>query len=483
MTSIWRGETAAKAWKVLRRGTFYVTAALLLATLLVAQDRAPRARPNIVIILIDTLRADQTEPFGAPTGSSPTIAALAQHGTTFSNANSTASFTKTSVSSMLTSTAPWTHEVFMEESTLPEQFPYLPRLLQAVGYHCVGFSQNAEINAASGFARGFDSFREAFRKDDWYRWYVNRNKGAVACANLIWANYISGALQLPPRDPQFLYLHLLDPHAPYDSRPPYKPAYRGTPPVDDTSSSALMKIVRGDIPYSPELIDYLRLEYNAEVRFIDAVLKRLLELIDTQLGPNTVVALVSDHGEEFWDHGRLSHFITLYQEMVHVPLIFRWPGRIPAGETNDAVVSTRDLPRTLLSLADVAPPPELEGRDILSGGDVSGLQTGAMIPCRPCNQPFGRYWLYAREGNLKLIEWYLQGKTTMELYNLSSDPGEKLNLWPTRSSEAEHLVEALAPIDRERFHIPRVNTPAPGENLPAVDKELQDSLDALGYLE
>lgn len=256
---------------------------------------ATRTQPNILLVVIDTVRADHVGCYGYERNTTPNLDAFARESVLYRNAYATCSWTKPSTTSLLTGLDCRAHGVLAAFDPLPPEAPYLPALLQERGYNTAGFSCNHWICEGDGYARGCA---------DWWHYYglgtplPLRDRGgevddAVAVNRAI--PWIQSS-----NSPWFCYMHLMGGHAPY-----HLPAR-----ADDFGESPLD-------------------QYDAKLRYVDRQLGRLL----AEVPPNTVVIITSDHGEEFGEHGGIGHGQTLHDEVIHVPLIIRWPGHEPRVET------------------------------------------------------------------------------------------------------------------------------------------------------
>jgi len=296
--------------------------------------------PNVVLIVMDTLRADAVSCYGAPSGTTPNADALAARGVLFEEAYASASWTWPSTASILTGKEPDEHNVVSPEACyLSTEHETLAELLFARDYLTAAFSCNPLIQADKRFDQGFETFDDSgeFRFGD-----------EVVPDVLDWLDAHAGTRF-------FLYLHLVDPHLPYSLLPEL------ADDADDTSETlktAEKLIFAGegrredgsvdlDLVVSPADRDAMRRRYRAAVRTGDLWLGEILDrLRELGLERETVVAFTSDHGEELWEHGLGTHGSQLYEEVVRVPLILAGPG-IPRGERVPVPVSNRHLAPTL----------------------------------------------------------------------------------------------------------------------------------------
>ncbi len=421
---------------------------LLLALALLAACSGERpAAPNVVLIVVDTLRADRLGSHGNPRGLTPHLDRLAAEGVQFENAQAHAPWTLPSVASLLTSLHPVQHgaggsldlsalerggaatprfrALSPEVETLPERF-------RANGYRTASVVNVDFLGTNFGLARGFDTCDE--------QWYGSNDRVRPATettdAALRW-------IDRGGRGPFFLLVHYFDPHAVYDPPPEYRRRFAA--PQDRESNAFVfgtrehMLLLRsGRLVLDPALIERAARLYDGEVAYVDAQIGRLLAELERrgQLD-NSIVVVTSDHGEEFLDHGGFEHGHTLYQELTHVPLILSAPGRLAP-----ARVATRvgliDVGPTLCELAGIAPPATAAGRSLVPWARGAGPG-----PAEPV-LAHGNFWGPALEslivGPHKLI-LPADPAGAPEVFDLERDARETTDLVPTRGDLVSLLVE------------------------------------------
>jgi len=442
---------------------------------------APKApalssRPNVILYVIDTLRASYLEPYGATRVHTPHFSALAKQGVTFLSALAHTSWTRPSIVTLLTSQYETTHGTTTMEHMLANAVPYLPETLRDAGYRTAAISMNGHIAPQWGFGRGFDSFAR-----------INTERTGLlappeprAYVDKLWAQYIAPGIA---RDtgPFFLYLHELDPHGPYTPPAPfdamYPTHYRGQPEVE---ADHIALVRTGLTELEPEDIAFLETRYRGEVSFIDAVLGSLVERLKAEgLAENTLLVVVSDHGEEFGEHGGIGHSVTLYEEMLRVPMIWAWPDQVKPDRRDDTPIGLIDLAPTLLSLLGISIPAEMRGQDMAAA--VRG--TADRYAPRPLfayksDQP-GRALQSVHYGPWKLIERMWGPMSTFELFNLEDDPGEVTNRWIGEAIVGGALRQAMA---WER-HTSGPAAATELNKLETLDPETIEQLRNLGYVQ
>jgi arylsulfatase A-like enzyme len=421
-------------------------AAAALAT--VGSRRHPPRPPNVVVIVIDTLRADHLPLYGYQRDTAPFLSALAADSVVFTAAESTSAWTAPATASLFTSLYPFQHDVvtgFMvaqslqgqpevvELDRLPDEVATLPEVMNAAGYSTFGLTANINIGEPMGFARGFDRFRN-YTQDEPAEVLAKRAKR--------WRLQMSAAL------PYFLYMHFMDPHAPYRERRPWF-----EPPADPNRRNIAA--------------------YDSEIAYMDSVLKDLYAAMGWER--DTILIVTADHGEEFGDHRGEGHGKTLYSEMLHVPLLVRYPERFPARRIIEPVGLIDVLP-TLRELTRSAPEPRDEGLSLvplLRGAPIDPERRSLFAHLLRRDQG-GRLLHSARRGPWK----YIEGSSGERLlFNLATDPRESANVVERGAIVAERLQATL----REFVRTARKLSGRPIIIPP--DPETIEHLRALGYVQ
>ena len=431
-------------------------AGLVLAALAVLAGGCRRtpAAPNLVLITVDTLRADHTTPYGYGRETTPVLSRLAREGVVVERAYAPMATTGPSHASLMTSRYPLSLGVLRNGQRLDESQTTLAERLHAAGYRTSAVVSSFVLDKRLGFAQGFGTYECRFAAGTFDRRADETTDQAV------------GWLARRGKDrPFFLWVHYFDPHEPYAPPAPYDRRFAAAPAGAGLSAVAL---------------------YDGEIAFADHELGRLLDAIDADgQAARTLVVVTADHGEGLMQHGHMGHGLHLYEEAVHVPLIFRWPGELPAGARLAGPVEHVDLVPTVLELLGLPRGEEdLQGRSLASA--LRGAKSGAgRDPDRPV---FFQRRLYdtgivsgfrvagekfaVRAGPWKYIEAAQEG--TRELYDLSGDPGETKDLFGARADVAERLARGLAGWRRRFDRHARARDDA--------SSETQDALRALGYV-
>jgi len=363
------------------------------------EARAKSAHPNVILICLDTVRADHMGFNGySKRPTTPTLDALAARSVVFADASSSAGWTKPSVPSFLTGTPPAVHgvyegsargEVGVTSDVLPEGAVTLAEVFSDAGYETGAFLQNAQLRKGMGFEQGFATFvDEAGRADE------------IRESGLEWLD--QHAAEEESGAPFFLYLHFLDAHWPYPVPDEYATLWaspEAIAPYRGGDSRALRDAINhGETPFGAEERETLTALYDGSIRYLDDQLGLLLAGIeDRGLAGDTVVALVSDHGEEFGENGRIGHGHGLSEGLLRVPFLIHVPGGSGlSGLTIETPVSLLDLFPTLLSAADITDPGTSVGLDRLAHPEL-------VVPILSEHKAPDRYLQGLREGSEKLL--------------------------------------------------------------------------------
>ena len=474
------------------------------------------APPSMVILLIDTLRADHVTGYGGEETLTPEFAKLAHEGVVFRNVLAASPWTGPSVAALLTGRYPDELGVRHLTDPFPQGAVSLAERFRAAGFATGAVVSNGVVGPAYGYDRGFDHFR--FERNRVHRDASGRvldppvlfGAAEVTDAALEWIRDQDG--------PFFLYVHYNDPHDPY--LPPAAWREKGLEGRKPLAEGLLLDGRFAAAGLGAAEAERLRGHYRGEVAFTDHEAGRLIEALDE----NTVVVVVGDHGEEFREHGRFRHGHSLYQELLRVPLIMKGPG-IARGVTEKTPVSHVDLAPTLFELAGLEGSAPFAGRSLAgliasdragSSREAPGISKGksiaketpkkrAEIPSRPENGtahssspggarrsatgPFADRMLFSLlesrrsrriavvRGDLKLI--YRPARDRYRLFDLAADPGETRDLSRALPRQAEALLEAA----RERAR--RLPSPLREEGGGMTDPgraAREAELRALGYV-
>lgn len=462
-----------------RKAGFRLRIALGLAFAVLAVGCAKRdgdAPPDVVVIVVDTLRADHLTQYGYARDTSPELAEFAAHATRFTAAYSTSSWTQPSVASLFTGLLPFRHGVVKQSTRLPAELESLPAVLAESGWRTAGFSGNLFISEKTAFDRGFEHFRghggkvlvypDVAEMTAWVDGWLELGRGRSA--------------------PSFVYFQPMNCHGPYRVPAEHRSDLLGREPdrtfdYNDELMEAILK--KGDVAarerVTPEYLASLTDQYDTAVRYsMDAVAALLAKLREAGHYDDALVIVTSDHGEELFDHGGFGHAYSLFEEVVRIPLWVKLPGQVEGGVI-DTAVSLVDLFPTILAATGLEERAGLDGRNLVplleGGGEAAGFRARPVV--------MDTRWkrravaTAVRLGSMKLIEIesdYSGRENERLLFDLASDPAEAEDLSEREPETLEALAGALA------------RAIATGED--GVEAESAEGLDvevlrALGYVD
>lgn len=450
-------------------------------------------RPNVLFIVIDATRADHLPMYGYSRQTAPNLAAFARQGTTFTRAYAQGTSTRPSIATLFSSMYPAVHQVNFERDFLSDSFTLLPEALKAAGYTTFAVSSNANVSPTFGYAQGFDEFwvsrtESALRLTSLGRVaedllgptrlarVLRERRDIVPTAEVITDIALEWAATRP-ENPFFMYVHYIDPHFPYRAPAPWDKAfdYRKDPPrragnVDPVAVAA---------PERQEWVARTLDQYDGEILYADHHVGRLLKNLDERgMLKNTLVIVTADHGEEFLDHGGIGHGRTAYEEVHRIPLMMRWPGRIPAGATYDGLVGLIDMMPTILPLVGGEPPAGLQGQNV--SGAIT--QTGpAPAERRLFAQVISDTFRLdaAHDDRYKLVRHVHGPQAGQEqVYDLERDPLEQAPLG-TQTAPAVALRKDLDLFTRV---VTQAASLVRREQAKTLDKDTERALRSLGYI-
>lgn len=398
----------------------------IVAAAVVWRGRPPSGRgASVLLITIDTLRADRVGAYGAKTGATPHLDALAQRGAVFEEAVASVPLTLPSHATLLSGLEPPHHGLHANgRAAFPPDRPTLATLLAGRGYATAAFVAAYVLDRRFGLGRGFDSYDDRIER---------RQQGASVLESERACSAVSAAAEewiARQQGPFLAWVHFYEPHAPYDPPAPYREQQAGRP-------------------------------YDGEVAAADGCVGRVVAAAQVRAGRKLLIAVTADHGEALGDHGELTHGFFVYQPTLRVPLVIAGPGI--GASRRPGLARTVDLMPTILARLDVPVPNGLDGGDLLGPPRASESYAETLYP-----ETLGWSGLRAlRVGALKYID-----APRPELYDVGADPGETRNLVTTRPADVERLrrgLEALRATERAA--------------LPAADDpEVAEKLRALGYV-
>ena len=422
----------------------FMRRAIILCLLLLFPSLAATAtdRPNVILITLDTVRADRMGFLGSKLGLTPQLDALASQGVVFEHAYSQAPITPVSHATILSGTYPQYHGIRNFGDRLPPSVPFLPDILHAEGYHTGAFVGSIILDPkngfASGFERGFDVYNAGFHRQK----TGERREASMQRRGDVTLGYVLEWVGQQKGGPFFLWFHLWDAHDPYNPPEPFRSKFPNTP-------------------------------YNAGIAYVDSIVGKLLDYLRSQgLYDNTLIAVAADHGESLGDHGELTHSIFLYDSTIHVPLLLKLPGNRSAGQRVSATASLVDLAPTLIDSLGQAPPPAMQGRSLLP---LIGNPHPENRPSLATGDHSERSFGWSALVSLRLGSQLYVRAPKPELYDLAADPGAKANLYAAKRPTAVRLAVQL-----DSF-VKRISEGAPQALQDNLDDKSREKLAALGY--
>ena len=411
--------------------------------------------PDVVLYVVDTLRADRLGGHGGPQGLTPFADRLAVDGVLFERATAQSSWTKPSMVSVLSGRLTTEHGVRSREPVVPAEVTSVAERFAAAGYRTGAFTTNAYLTRDAGFDRGFETFE-----------FAHLDGHTVTRRAIDW-------LAVEDRRPTFLWVHTIDPHAPYEPRPEYRERWAPGIPAEVGTSLHVRSL--GGQPAAvtaPFVTQYLAL-YDAEVAQNDAAFGELLDHLERSgRYHDSCIVLASDHGEGFWEHGVNGHGWDLFEEALHVPLVVKPPRWRRGGQRVGHPVQHVDLAPTLLRIAGLEPLETPEGRDLFA----PALPTPRIVFSEMLYD--GREGFAVRAGDLKLVEPLSRGfLPERALFDLEADPGETTSL----ADQLPVTAAWLAQEGRRRMAL-LAHAPRP-EREVELSPEERRALSELGYLE
>ena len=460
------------------RQRFALAFATTLVTLwgLTACAPEPKTPPHVIIWMVDTLRADHLHCYGYDRDTSPTIDSLAEGGVLFENFHVHSNWTQPSVASLLSGCYPPT---FAQDftSTVPDGLTMAAEWFRENGYATAGMTVTMATAARYGFDQGFRVYEQLDMRED-VRNRKHREGPAfdakrVVDAAVAWLDH-----RWPGDSPYFLYLHTVDPHAPYDSHedtPSFSEPHDG--PVTGSTES-LAEARRTGYAYTEEDRRHLIDLYDDEVRYNDHELGRLMEALkERALADNTLMVVVSDHGEEFWDRGDQGHgHDNLHGELTHVPLVMNWPAGLPSDRKVAGLMRGIDMLPTLLDLCGLPPLPDADGSSVaLAVRNGHGLKdTRSIVFADRAKESSD---IRALRTPTRL--YHTRRTEDPQLFDLEIDSASRVERQQPHATESQALSKRLDAWEQLRSH----RSDEWRDRATAIpDDDTRRALEALGYL-
>lgn len=451
-------------WTAVARARGLLGLALLVLALSPLSVPAQAQAPGILLIVIDTLRQDHTGCSGYERATTPALDALSADAVRFSRAYSAAPWTLPSIATILTGLYPSTHGAVQVDSHLLDEALTLAEILQANGYATAGVVSHSLLSRRRGMGQGYERFAEVVRQHQ----HNYMTTGPVTDRALEFLEALASG-----EKPYFLFVHYFDPHYNYLRHPEYGFAPDSAGRLRGEEDLEELMGIEGEL--TPKEFGFLADLYDEEVRFTDDGVARLLaRLRELGLYERTLIVVTADHGEEFGEHGGLSHGRTLYDEIMRVPIVLREPGHTGRERVISTPVSLVALAPTILSLVGIDPAPFLfQGRSLAPL--LSGRAPADSVVYFEVD--FDEVLAYKKgvvAGGYKLVRDETVG--WVRLHEIESDPEERNNLASRTPEVVGRLMPLLDGIAARARALPPVAEPAP------LDEQRLERLRSLGYV-
>ena len=400
---------------------------------------APPEDINLLLITVDTLRADHLGVYGNAGIKTPNIDRLGRNGLFFSRAYAHVPLTLPSHCSLLTGTLPLFHGVRDNGYRLPPTTPTLAEILKKDGYRTGAFVGAFPLDSRFGLDRGFDVYDDLYGSKNVVRdlSFVERRAEDVAGKAIAW-------VEGHKNERFFAWVHFFDPHAPYEPPSPFKEDYRGR-------------------------------EYDGEIAYTDSVIGKLLAKLDEwQLTERTLIILTADHGESLGEHQEATHGIFIYDATLHVPLIFFNPKRRPAHSVVSSQAGLIDVAPTILEMLGLPIESKMQGTSLAPVMKKGKNDSGPPQYIESIAAMLDRNW--APLQGIRTEEWKYIDAPQPELYDLKTDPRETRNVLAQNADRARRMRETLQSL------IGRSSSPAAKAVSSPLDKETREKLASLGYI-
>jgi arylsulfatase A-like enzyme len=460
---------------------------------------ATAGRPNLVLIVMDTVRADHVSVLGYERDTTPNLKRLAGDSVVYTNALSASDITITSHASLFTGMYPSWHGAYCQPPEavygreLTKEYPTLAEVLRANGYETLGVAANLYLRADFGLERGFDQFRiprpVPLLADETRHLLRRRLRRGLSFAvdtaqfdrlyslgeDIDAALFSSLQQRTKPGAPLFVFLNYMDAHFPYVPPAPYNASFPGKRPriTQDDLEQEQTLISHGQgqpAGYRPHCIS----QYDGGIAYEDAQIGKVIDWLKRESAyDNTMIVVASDHGESFGERHRVGHANSPYQNLLHVPLMIKYPRSAHPG-VESGPVSLIDVAPTILLTVQVPVPKAMQGRSLTVAGDPRTIY-GETFPCpvmQPPECPQGCAAKAVFDWPMKFVS---SSNGKRELFDLSSDPGEQRNLYIQQHERATQMDAALGAWKKV--------LPSQTRQNKQVDPEKLKQLKGLGYIQ
>lgn len=449
-----------------------------LSTIAKDGERKPldsKDKPNVILIVMDTIRADHLSSYNYFRKTTPNIDGIAREGVLFENAISASSWTVPSHASIFTGVYPSKHGVDSEHQYLEDKFTTLAEVLRLSGYKTFGYSNNTYISSKLNMTQGFDFFEVSnagIRKSDLSDFrlindvtrniknFLGMNDAGSRETNEKVKEWIKSSYD--SKKPFFLFINYMESHLPYKPPRPYNTRYLKKEDISKAKTVNQNRILymAKKVQMNNKDFEILRTLYDGEISYVDSKINDLVDFIrQLKMLDNTILIITSDHGENIGDHNLMSHVLCLYDSLLHVPLIIRYPKLFPAGIKIKGQVQTTDIFPTILDSLNIEWKgiKEIQGHTLvplMKGSQRNesslaiaelGIDSGELSLLKKANpqldaSEYARMLETIRTDTFKYI-WSSDGRD--EFYNIREDPDELnnlINIQPEKANELRTLL-------------------------------------------
>lgn len=438
-----------------------------------------RGKPPVIVVSLDTLRADRLGFLGNTRNLTPKLDALAAEGVVFERATSAAPWTLASHASLFTSKLPFDHHARLDFQKIAPQQTMLAEEFKQAGYRTGAFTADGYVAASFGFDQGFEIYDESDdRRDD----ALPRTLGVA----LSWIRKMKN-------EPFFAFVHTYEVHSPYTHPDRADPAKRGR--LGDRFTNVEIEAIRaGQLSLTIDEREWVKGLYDGDVAYMDRLMGEFLETLKREgILDRAILVIVSDHGDDLWDHSverSPGHGHSLYQELLHVPVFVRWPGKVAAQARIKGLVSLLDVAPTLLDLAGLPRDAQHRGRDLAATWRTGTEPDAAAVTAESTEYGPDRFAILDGRYKVVFTPWPDEKNmgvglkvAPLEVFDLEADPAETTDL-SSRLAELPHHVLEMVEKVRERATSKRPmpldeSAQAPTET---PSQELLDKLRSLGYV-
>lgn len=457
--------------------------------------------PNILLVVLDATRKDHLSCYGHDRPTTPAIDNIAADGTRFEQAVTTSAWTPPTHASMFTGCYPSRHGVFNSQLSLNYEGPTVAELLSENGYRTLGFSNSYHTSTERNFDRGFDYYHDIFELPRFLgKMYDPSLDFLRFLPNYFLKNYDISDLQLrkmktqlvDTEEPFFGFINLNAAHSPYDPparfREQFEAYFDQWDTVDEEAAQDIAngnghEYTFGDKPVSQTEWDLVKCWYDGEIRYTDYLLSKFIEFFKNEgLYDDTLVIVAADHGEHFGEYNMVYHAYSLFEELVNVPLIVKWPkgdkidGQTLPGDVSHNLVSLADIAPTICEWAGIEPPTEMQGRDLTTDSDRDAVFAEYDRP-----QPPGRDRMLQTYDSFEEYDRGLQAVRTADYKLIRTTTGEE-TLYRVRNGK-ETIVEDDGVKKRLSQQIDETLNKIPdGEHDEELDDYVEEHLEKMGYL-